>query len=139
MVLRFIIFLSLCLAGKHLSNSIRNCFPKFVVIAEFHGGLYQIIFLFLVLVFLGRGLNSIVSVYPLLLSASWYISFDCSNDSRLEDIEDSLSCIMLGNFFVIDGGWLECLLIQGRVIWFPVWPERVIFHVKGNIQKIDIL
>ena len=58
-VFLFRIFLSGLFCGNEVSIILKNCFPMFVFTAEFHGGLNQVSFLFLFLLFLGLGGSSV--------------------------------------------------------------------------------
>ena len=105
---------SLCmLGGKCLSISLRNCLPRLVVTDALKGGLYHTICLLRVLVRLRVSLflYCSVCVYPLLLSAAWYVGAAsknaCSDDERAE----RRFSIIFGSCFLTAGGWLDLLFM----------------------------
>ena len=73
------------------------------------GGLYHVMFLFLVLwgfSLLFFGLNFNLYVHPLLSSAAWYVGAALLNTSLSDEILDSLSFIFSGIRLMMLGGWL---------------------------------
>ena len=72
------------------------------------GGLYHVMFLFLILqvFFCFFWLNFNLYVYPLLSSAAWYVSAALSNTSSSDEIFDSLWFIFSGIRLMMLSGWL---------------------------------
>ena len=82
-----------CPLGKHSQTIRKNFFPRLVFTLASKGGLYQVMFLFLVLrgfFLLLFGLNLSLYVYPLLFSASWFFGAALLNTSSSDKILDSL-------------------------------------------------
>ena len=92
--------------GKHLSTMWRNFFPRLVLTLQFHGGLYQVVFLcrfllrFLLGVCMGCWLYVNLYVYPLSFRAFWYGGTASSKTFWLDEMLVSLLFIFSGMFFL---------------------------------------
>ena len=90
-MLRLNMGLRACPLGKHSRTMRKNFFPRLVFTLMSKGGLYHVMFLFLILrgfflLFFGSNFN--LYVYPLLSSAAWYVGAALLNTSSSDEILD---------------------------------------------------
>ena len=122
--------------GKWGSVSEREYLPTLVSTFWLYGGLNHVTFLWRFLLAFGAlGLVSLsdrLYLYPLLLSASWYVLLTLSKHSLSDDISERRWLTDSGIFLRTEGGWLDCLctyngmfpsLVYGRC--FPLFRSRV--------------
>ena len=111
MVLRLNVLCNRWERGKCLSTNFKNILAIFFDTFWLYGGLNQIIFLCLLIVFLLVGAVESLEVCsvlkPLLLNASSYWCFDSLKISLLDEFLDNLSLMVVLSCFKICGGWLD--------------------------------
>ena len=112
-----------------------------------YGGVNQIIFLFLLrlglrlLVLCVFSVNLILLLEnPLFLSASVYILLFLSNISLLDELRDILVSMECGIFLIIEGGWLDLVLMYLGVWFSLMYGLKVpLFRLSVTSRKLTIL
>ena len=100
-----------------------------------YGGLYQIIFLALFLLFPSSCSSYFNSwLYPLFFSASWYSGFALLNTSSQLEISDSLLLIAEGRFLMITGGWFDFACIYAGVLFGLAYGSKL-FLARSNVTS----